>query len=88
MQGLHHQRYYITSTRIRKRTTDGLPLQMIPNPVVDSQSLNLDAGINALWLAHDTNSNQSESLLSARIDFQVAEIAAGLHCLKRISANI
>lgn len=31
-------------------------------------------GINALWLAHDTNSNQSESLLSARIDFQVAEI--------------
>lgn len=31
-------------------------------------------GFNALWLAHDTNSNDSSSLLDARIDFQIAEI--------------
>lgn len=31
-------------------------------------------GFNALWLAHDTNSNNSSSLLDARIDFQIAEI--------------
>jgi len=31
-------------------------------------------GFNALWLAHDTNSNKSSSLLDARLDFQVAEI--------------
>jgi len=31
-------------------------------------------GLNALWLAHDTNSNDADSLLSARLDFQIAEI--------------
>ncbi|CAJ1376179.1 unnamed protein product [Effrenium voratum] len=31
-------------------------------------------GLNALWLAYDTNSNNADSLLTARLEFQIAEI--------------